>query len=1497
MTAAWLRCCCFCWLLLALPAFADTLLQPLTPDQNLSSGSVNDLQLDHQGFLWVATDSGLNRFDGNQNLRIGEPNTALWTQNYSKILLDQQQRLWVMAPAGGLYLFRPEQAQLDLQLRLPDTDRTPRRMSGSLTSDPQLLLLSSNRHLYSYQTEQRQLTLLAQLPESPDNSLYIRTLLSYRDWVFIGSSKGLYLHRPGLPLLKIPHLPATVSGDYPNHVKSLLINDQQLLVGTVQGLYALNLARLEQQPEQPSQVKVLQKDANIWQIIVRQQHLLLGTEQGLLQLDTATAEQHHLVQFSQSQDALSDNNITAMLMDELGGFWLGSRFDGAYYWHPRSQAVQQLSRTGADGLGLSNDNITSVAERRPGELWLGSRNGLNLWNQQSGEVQQFLKNPDPKAVWHSSTILNMSTDSQGNLWYFSSSGLNYFDAQSLKPKPLPLQNPADIALLEKARIGSLHCTYGAFYLLTLQGYFGYNPLDGTVRELTQLQKAIPAREVRQILGRWPAAEDWLLLAANEKLYLANEKTAELQLLYQAPTDQAYVYRSGDKMAVDKNGLVWVSMANLGLLAFDSQSRKLKHLFNTANKLQTNAVYAVLADQQGQIWFSSDKGVSSLNVDNLHVEHFSKQDGLSANGFIPRSSALLSNGELAFGSLRGVNLVSPTQLSEPRQKPAVVITSVSALQTNLHAPMTSLNDHEFQLPYQNQGLSISFSSLNYRDAAKMRYRFWLDGPQRSVFPEQNQSSVSFGQLAPGDYQFNVIAISPVSGMESDVASLKLTISPAPWLSRGAFIAYSSVGLLILLIYLRTRQQQQKVLRLAHARVTASEQRLKQALDSIDSGAWEWHSHKNSMFASRIHSMLGYQEALNPLTMSQHLSLIHPDDKEPYQQAWQKLLQNPERTFDHSYRMQHKNGQWLWFRDIGKATEVSATGLVERVIGTFSNMTETRANQEKARLFGEAFQQTRDWVVILDASQKVLAANQSFADVFGSVDDYLAKPRTHHLGINLQRRRFYTQLLRNLAVNQHWQGEELVLTPDGKERPTLINISAIGDEQKVEFYVLVFTDITAQKVAEEELRYLASYDSLTGLPNRTLLMDRIQHGIDQAKRAKKSLALCFIDLDKFKQINDSLGHDVGDQLLQEVARRLRITLRETDTIARLGGDEFVVLLESYKNQDNISHVARKILQSVGEPMQLGPHTVSVSPSVGIAVYPDDAQDATALLKHADVAMYHAKDLGRNNFQFFINEMNEKAHMQLEKETQLRQAFKNREFVNFYQPIVDCRSEAVIGVEVLMRWQSKKGLVPPSDFIPMAEDLRLIVPMTMLQLEQALQDLTQWRASGLNLYLSVNLSTSHLEHHSLADQTALLLQKYQLPASCLRYEVTESALMRDPEKAITTMLALSNLGIQLSLDDFGTGYSSLKYLKELPIDAIKIDRSFVKDIGIDPDDETIIEAILSMAASLGISCVAEGVETEQQLAFFSTRQCYLIQGYLFAKPMPAKELVNYLLAEHLN
>jgi diguanylate cyclase (GGDEF)-like protein/PAS domain S-box-containing protein len=913
--------------------------------------------------------------------------------------------------------------------------------------------------------------------------------------------------------------------------------------------------------------------------------------------------------------------------------------------------------------------------------------------------------------------------------------------------------------------------------------------------------------------------------------------------------------------------------------------------SVTDSLLSDAVYDLIQDNFGDLWFSSHKGLARLDTDTLQVEFFTRDDGVATHEYNGGASAKLADGRLAYGSMRGVTLIEPAILQTPPANPTVIITGISVLRGDFSARNANLNDRHFTLSHQDLGITLQFSAMSFSNNHKMRYRYWLSGSNNINYPLQSNNSVVFPQLDAGEYQFHVVAVAPDSSIESPVATLHLTVMPPPWLSHWALASYLALLLLLTVwLYCLRRRQHQQV-KAAHKIAQQSAQRLKQALASVNSGAWEWNADTNQLYAGRIHTMLGYSEQMNTLDLQQHIALIHPDDKASFNTHWQRFLLEPDTGFDCTYRMQHSKGQWLWFRDQGKATETDQQNRLQKVIGTFSNITETRANQEKARLFGEAFQQTRDWVVILDHRQQVMAANHSFATAFGNVEQYLEQPRPHHLGISLVRRRFYTKLLRDMQPGEHWQGEEQVITPDGRERPTLINISAIGEPQQQTFFVLVFTDITAQKQAEDELRYLANYDALTGLPNRALLMDRIYHGIDQSKRDKRSLALCFIDLDKFKQINDSLGHDIGDLLLKEVARRLSLSLRESDTVARLGGDEFVVLLEGYKNEDNISHVARKMLTVVSEPMQLGTHTVGVSPSIGIAIYPDDAINATELLKHADVAMYHAKEAGRNNFQFFTAEMNEKAHMRLARETRLRKALHNNEFTNVYQPIINSQTRQIVGAEVLLRWHSSDGSVSPTEFVPLAEELRLIINMTYQLLERAFTDLQQWHQNGHQIYLSVNLSTQHLEQPALADHTRALLQKFQIPASCLRFEVTESALMRDHQSAIDTMLALNELGIQLALDDFGTGYSSLKYLKELPIDGIKIDRSFVQDIGIDSSDETIIEAMLSMANSLGMYCVAEGVETEQQLAFFNQRNCYLIQGYLFAKPMKAADMMQFL------
>ncbi len=1489
-----------CWF--ALPAAAQSarvqapLLLPLTSEQGLSSGAVNRLYIDNTGFLWLATDRGLNRFDANRVQQLPLAGDAQLELDISQVFEDSQQRFFVAAQHQGLYQvnLNTSEAELLTPLQQLESDTIP-QLHDVIEQQPDLLLLAVNKAVYRLQLPGRKLERIFEFDGGNSLMSRIRVLKKFNQLLLIGTTSGLYVY----DLKTQQHWPVRLSAQTSERgaaiVRTLAVTAEQVYLAIGNQLYSLNEAQLRQAAKTELAQAPHFSGIQINKILPYFKQLLLGTSEGLYLSSPDLHSADLLWRFTDSMHEIDQDRITDLVATPDGGFWVASQLQGAYYWHPRSTHFNHLKLPLPQQpwqnqvSGFSPRAVMALAESPLNQWLLSTVTGLKRLDLLSGNLLD-LPYPTPLPATFSTVVARIYPDHADRLWLRSGNSLHLFAADRAEFLPLPLQDPALQPQIQLNARGHWRDSAGAFWFYTADNYYRYQPADGTLVTFPELAQAEAPFRAGRFLGHRPDHPEQIFFSASDRIWLFNQQDRSVRKVFEAMPYQPGLERTADKMCSDAKGDLWFSISGLGLISLSGSDLKLQHQLHKQHGLPTNAIYSCEADLNGQIWFASQQGLTRLDPQSLRLEHFDKGDGLSGSDFTYAASLKLANGNLVYGTNSGITWFNPAELAEPPQRPVIAITSIGAMNQASSTALQDLNGQSFRFSYDSLGIEVNFSALNFRDADKIQYKFWLEGSREIRFPQQNNASVTFPQLEPGHYTFHVKALSPHNGQESDVAVLTLTIDPAPWYSPAALASYAVLGLILLLLWQHNRLAQKRLLAQAHFKVRASEQRLKQALEAVNSGVWDYLVTKNSMYAQRVHAMLGYSEELNPLSMQQHLALIHPDDRDSYQQAWQRFVSAPDRSFDFTYRMQHKSGHWLWFRDIGKVTETEGQTAV-RVIGTYSNITETRATKEKARLFGEAFQQTRDWVVLLDPEQRVLAANQSFADVFGNMDDYLNNPRVHELGISLSRRRFYTRLLSGMQANQHWQGEELVLSPDGTERPTLLNISAVGDDEHVEFYVLVFTDITAQKQAEDDLRYLANYDALTGLPNRALLTDRILHGIETAKREKRSLALCFIDLDRFKQINDSLGHDIGDMLLKQVAKRLTSILRLTDTVARLGGDEFVVLLESYKNDDNISHVARKMLKSVSEPMQLGPHRVSVSPSIGIAVYPEDAADAGELLKHADVAMYHAKDLGRNNFQFFIQDMNDKAQMQLARETRLRSAWQHNEFLNYYQPIYDSLQRKIVGVEVLMRWQDADRLVPPNDFIPLAEDLRLIVPMTQALLVRALADLQQWHQAGFPLYMSVNLSPRHLEQANLALETAALLAQYQLPASCLRFEVTESALMQDHKSAIATMLALSELGVQLALDDFGTGYSSLKYLKELPIDGIKIDRSFVKDIGIDRNDETIIDAMLSMASSLGMYCIAEGVETEQQLAFFSQRGCHLIQGYLFGKPMPATQLIAQL------
>jgi len=519
------------------------------------------------------------------------------------------------------------------------------------------------------------------------------------------------------------------------------------------------------------------------------------------------------------------------------------------------------------------------------------------------------------------------------------------------------------------------------------------------------------------------------------------------------------------------------------------------------------------------------------------------------------------------------------------------------------------------------------------------------------------------------------------------------------------------------------------------------------------------------------------------------------------------------------------------------------------------------------------------------RKFVRVNQRFEQLFGFERDQILGHSTISIYPNEQAyQQFGEQAYPILAQGESFEAQLELCKHNGEKFWCALSGKSIDPSQPMAGTIWLFEDVTKQRENEEYLTRLASIDALTGLPNRNVFTDRVAHAIHKAQRNVGRLAVFFLDLDHFKHINDSMGHKAGDILLGEVANRIKSCLREGDTVARLGGDEFTMLLEDVRSAEYVGKVAEKVIQVMSRPFSIESTEITVSPSIGISLYPADGRDVDMLIRNADAAMYHAKKLGRNNFQFYAVEMNAEAAERLAMENALRRAVEHQEFYLHYQPQFDLKLGGMIGAEVLLRWHSQEwGTVPPSRFVPILEDLGLISNVGEWLLRQACDSYLSLRDQlSPDFVIAVNLSGRQFKGGMLATNLRHLLSETGMPARNLELEITETMLMEDTELATLTLRELSQMGINLAIDDFGTGYSSLSYLKQFPLNVLKIDSSFIRDVTHDQEDAAIVDAILAMSASLNLTVVAEGVETAEQLAYLQQRHCHRAQGYYLGRPV---------------
>jgi len=712
---------------------------------------------------------------------------------------------------------------------------------------------------------------------------------------------------------------------------------------------------------------------------------------------------------------------------------------------------------------------------------------------------------------------------------------------------------------------------------------------------------------------------------------------------------------------------------------------------------------------------------------------------------------------------------------------------------------------------------------------------------------------------------------------------------------------TIGAVVLLLRLSTQQklanEHARELQLADEELKESEQRLRSIIETEPECIKVVDSQGILLEMNASGLAMLQADSLEEAQKKNLIEYVDPEYRDAFMSLHRKVMKGEHGTL--GFRITGLKGASR-FLETHAAPLHDAKGGIS-LLGITRDVTESKQAEQQLRIAATAFE-SQEGLLITDADNLILQVNKAFTRVTGYTAEEVVGRNPRMLSSGRHDADFYAGMWRSIKNTGAWRGEIWNQRKNGEIYPEFLSISAVKDASgNVTNYVAALSDITKSKQSEEEIKNLAFYDPLTGLPNRRLLQDRLQQALASSGRSGKEGAVLFIDLDNFKNLNDSLGHDIGDLLLQQVAQRLVDCVREGDTVARLGGDEFVVMLEGLSEHaveaaEQTRSVGAKILEHLNQPYLLDSHEHHSTPSIGATLFIDHQQPVENLLKQADIAMYQAKKAGRNTLRFYDPQMQDVINSRATLESELRKALVNQQFQLYFQIQMDS-SHRPLGAEALIRWHHpERGLVPPAEFIPLAEETGLILPIGHWVLEMACAQLKSWQQDAFthDLVLAVNVSAKQFCLTDFASQVQATVQRHAIDPTRLKLELTESMLQDNIENTIATMNALKAIGIQFSLDDFGTGYSSLQYIKQLPLNQLKIDQSFVRDIVTDSSDKAIANTIIAMAKGLGLDVIAEGVETEEQRTSLLATGCVHFQGYLFSKPLPIEQFEALLKRE---
>jgi diguanylate cyclase (GGDEF)-like protein/PAS domain S-box-containing protein len=1492
------------WIMVACaPALADErhyFFNPGSSEQGLSQHTINDLLQDHAGYVWIATQGGLHKYDGYHFTVFrhdADDASSLPDSFITALAEDELHQLWVGGNTGGLARFDPINRTARSLMVPPDApDAAQHNSITALMADETrgvwigtaagIELMDARtyerRDIYRFTPNRTQGNRVLRFTRAPDGTIWCATTSGV-----LRIEARANIAEP----IAIKTIPAALS--------VLVSADGSVYAGAPDGLFRVDAKtgtaeRLWPKPGDErvgrQQVRDIVQDSRgrLWVAVYGYGLLIIDPNHG-------TSEWlHHDANIAGS---LPEEFETRLFIDRSGLMWVGGESHGFATTDPDGTFFNYVFDREALDASTSGNNVRSILEDAQQRLWLGTEGaGLKRFDPSSGKFENFNEPLFQASKDASPTLRVASLQNAGanRLWVATNRGAFLLDPDKHKATAVPIDTRDGNGLPSNQIRQVLVAKDGSLWFGTSgAGLAHWWPPTGSWEFFRHDDYLPDSLALDIVLALHEDRDGRLWIGTLNGLSRYDPHQHVLRSFRNDPRDAHSLVDNVVRIIYQtRDGTLWFGTHG-GLDRLDSDAGD--HLSFTHYKARDNllnmTIYGMLEDSSGMLWLSTNRGIARFDREQDAFHVFSPEDGLQGLEFNGGAQWARSNGEFVFGGINGINLFHPEAVTLNHFVPPVVITNVQigSAANQLEASVDSL-----AMAQSERVVRFEFAALDYAVPERNRFAYRLEGFDDNWVQAGSRHDATYTNLAAGQYRFRVRASNHDGVWNDQGTALTLDVAPPWWASTAMKLLYALIVATLVLLFWRARQQRKAAERHHHSELQEREDRLRMALWGSGDEFWDWDLRKGTVYRIGAEQMLGGLPERS-MRVDEWRDRLHPDDLSFVEQRLTEHEQGRKDFFEAEYRVLDAQDAWMWVHSLGKIVERDDNGQALRICGTARNVTVTRQAERERRISAEVINSMTEAVSVTDMDFNFVSVNHAFTKMTGYTESEVLGGPAALLNCAQHSVQFYQAMRAEFVNAGHWRGELWQKRKDGEEFLCWLEISAVHDADGMRtHYVGVMADITDRKRAEQELRYLANYDTMTGLPNRTLLAERLSQAVIRARRTGRKVAVLFLDLDRFKHVNDSMGHAAGDRVLKATGIRLRANVRESDTVARLGGDEFTVVLEDLRDNEEAERVAQKLMSVFAIPLGLETgQEVVITPSIGISLYPDHGQVPSDLLKFADTAMYQAKERGRNTYMVYTEAMDSDARERANTVTALRKAVERNELSLVYQPKLTLIDNQITGVEALLRWSSEElGEVPPSRFIPLAEEIGIIVEIGEFVIDAACAQLRRWHDLGMHdLNMAVNLSVLQLLRGELPVRLQEILTHHGIGAGRLELEITESMLMANAEQSVRTLTELKEVGVSLAIDDFGTGYSSLSYLKRLPIDTLKIDQTFVGDITTDPDDEAITATIITMAHSLGLNVVAEGVETAGQLEYLREQGCDEIQGHWLSRPMKPDACYDFL------